>query len=294
MKSGSIVSEATFQSWQNWIKHTKSRCHLHFELEGNSIESHIEISRISSRATVDRVVLDLPKEFKPKRVLEIGSSTGFNCLALAEKYSYASIHSVEPDKEAVVVADCMSKDFGLSYEPICGVGEKLEYPDKHFDLILCHTVIEHVADVPEVINEITRVLSVDGFVHLEAPNYLWPYEPHLGIWCIPKFGKNFARVASWVQGKSRDNWYLGHLQFVTPRYLESLFAQNNLQWENRVIGKLQRAAGDGVEIKRYKFLAKFLIVVDKIGIANILIKIVGKLGWYPSVMYTLHKLKTLN
>lgn len=285
------VSEATFEAWSKWIDVTRSRCHLHFELEGGDIPDHISICNKSSYATAERIVKDLPDGFIPNRILEIGASVGFNSLALASIYKNAEIHSVEPDEEAVHVATSMAQDAAANYEPICGVGEDLKYPDNYFDLIICHTVIEHVQNVPEVIKEISRVLSSDGFVHFEAPNYIWPYEPHLGVWCIPVLGKKSVRFLSRLQGKQKDNWYVGHLQFVTPFRLEHLFAENSLNWVNRAEKKLLDAASGIANIKKYKFASSVLALFGRLGISKLLVIGFVRLGLYPSVMYTIYKSK---
>ena len=85
---------------------------------------------------------------------------------------------------------------------INGVGEKLPFKDEQFDLIICHTVIEHVKDVELVLSEMKRVLTAEGKIHLEAPNYNWPYEPHLSVWCIPRLGKNLLSFHHGLKSKN--------------------------------------------------------------------------------------------
>jgi len=284
-----MISSSTLDAWEKWIKFTKSRCHLHFKLEGNSISEHIEICLKSSKDTVDRVVKDLPNGFNPKRILEIGASVGLNSMAFAQHFENAAVYSVEPDTEAVEVADLMARDLSLNYTPISGTGEEIEFSDNYFDLVVCHTVIEHVESVPAVIVEMARVVSSDGFIHLEAPNYFWPYEPHLGVWCVPLLGKPLLRFFSWIQGKSRDNWYVEHLQFVTPFSLEKYFRKNNLIWENRVEQKLKGVVDGSSEIKCYRTASKAINLLSKFGFINIILFLVIKTGLYPSVLYSLKK-----
>lgn len=284
-----MISRTTVTAWQKWVDLTQSRCHLHFKLEGGTIESHIETCLQSSRATIDRISKDLPSNFKPRRILEIGASVGFNSLALAEQFKAAKVYSVEPDAEAVEVALAMASDFSLDYTPICGFGEQLDYPDDYFDLILCHTVIEHVDNVPAVVAEMARIVSSKGLIHLEAPNYFWPYEPHLGVWCIPLLGKSLLKVMSWLQGKSRDNWYVGHLKFVTPFSLEREFRKNKLLWENRVEKKISGLVDGSSDIKLYHRASRLVKIFSKFGLIRIVVFLVIRTGLYPSVMYTLNK-----
>ena len=284
-----MISATTLAVWQKWLDLTHSRCHLHFKLEGGTIESHIEVCLQSAHATISRVSRDLSNDFRPRRILEIGASVGFNSLALAEHFKDAAVYSVEPDAEAVEVASAMAADFSLAYTPVVGFGEHLDYPNDYFDLIICHTVIEHVNNVPAVVAEMARVISPKGIIHLEAPNYLWPCEPHLDVWCIPLLGKPLLKAMSWLQGKSKDNWYVGHLQFVTPFSLEREFRRNKLDWENRVEKKLKGVIDGNSEIKKYHAASKLLNVVNKVGLARLLVFLVIRMGLYPSVMYTSHK-----
>ena len=284
-----IIPTNTLAAWQKWVDLTRSRCHLHFKLEGGTIESHIEVCLQSTRATINRVSKDLPNDFRPRRILEIGASVGFNSLALAEHFEDAEVYSVEPDAEAVEVASAMAADFSLDYTPLAGFGEHLDYPDDYFDLIICHTVIEHVNSVPAVVAEMARVISPTGIIHLEAPNYLWPFEPHLDVWCIPLLGKPLLRAMSWLQGKSKDNWYVGHLQFVTPFSLEREFRRNQLAWENRVEKKLKGLIDGGSYIKRYHAASNLVNIFNKVGLTRLVVFLVIRMGLYPSVMYSLRK-----
>lgn len=288
------LSPSTIQTWQKWVELTRQRCHLHFVLEGGTIPSHVDQCLRSAAATAERVCSDLPSAFMPNNILEVGASVGFNSLALARKFPKAAIHSVEPDQEAVDVASSMAADFNVSYKPVCGIGENLPYPDCYFDLIVCHTVIEHVQDVEQVISEMARVLKPGGYIHIEAPNYFWPYEPHLSIWCLPLAGKYGVKIMARLQGQGNHLSYLNHLQFVTPWRLERSFGRNGLRWENRVKNKLETVmCGDESQVLAYRRAGRFLRVLGRTGIGNVLIKIVLSCGLFPSVLYTVQRPKVV-
>ncbi len=53
-----------------------------------------------------------------------------------------------------------------------GRGEQLPFPDGHFDLVTCQTVLIHVADVPAVLREMCRVTRPGGTVFVAEPNNL--------------------------------------------------------------------------------------------------------------------------
>lgn len=273
-------------AWNAWLSVTRDRCHLHFVLEGGDLKSHLAISQRASDATANRVAADIAP-LTPRRILEVGSSVGWNCIALARRFPQAEVHSVEPDAEAVDIARSMAAASNLNYHPLVGGGEELPYADGHFDLIICHQVIEHVADVRKVVSEMARVLSREGCIHLEAPNYRWPYEPHLAIWTIPTLGKPFVKATAVIQGKGQHLSYLNHLQFVTPSKLERLFRQHGLVWENRAATKLRRIVEGEDKATYYRGLARMLKVAGRLGVGRPLIDVVVATGIHSSVLYTI-------
>ena len=152
-------------------------------------------------------------------------------------------------------------------------------------------MIEHVKDVAKVVSEMSRVLKQTGFIHLEAPNYLWPYEPHVRAWCIPLMGKAQVKILTWLQGKGKDNWYVDHLQFVTPRSLEREFTSNGLLYRNLVENKIRSLFEGKVEIKHYKKTAKLINWLEKLGIGTVIVWFILRTGLHPSVLYLLSKQK---
>lgn len=284
-----MISAATTRAWEHWIAVTRSRCHLHFELQGGSLEAHVMTSRDVSRRTAARIADDLAGP--PTAIMEVGSSVGFNCIALAERYPNAHVVGIEPDGEAGVVAAAMAADFNnTNAEFVQGVGERLPFPDAHFDLIICHTVIEHVNDVDVCIAEMARVLRPGGYLHLEAPNYLWPWEPHLGIVMPPRCPKPLMRLLARLQGAGAHLDYTNHLKLVYPGLIERLFTQNGLHWVNRVENKLRQAvAGEHRHIVAYGRSARLLTLLRSVGFANWTIDALLLAGLYPSLLYTARK-----
>jgi ubiquinone/menaquinone biosynthesis C-methylase UbiE len=277
-------------AWCEWIDVTKKRCHLNFELASGNLSSHIDEGLKSGLATAHRVRADIGTR-AVRRVLEVGCSVGFNCIGLATVFPDAEIFGIEPDLEAVKVGLAMARNAGLTNVTFRqGFGEALPFDSESFDLIVCHTVIEHVDDVSKVVAEMGRVLSMTGCLHLEAPNYVWPYEPHLGIWCFPLLGKAFVRVLARLQGKESQIYYLEHLKFVHPNSLEGLFSLNGLSWENRAEKKLVAVLlGRHDLVRSYHRAANVLSFFRTFGIGRLISRCLLILRLYPSVLYTVTK-----
>lgn len=283
-----ILNNSSRHLWSLFLNNGNNLGHASRELHGHDIDSHVNACWLSAQETVARVKKDI-HPVHPKTILEVGASTGLNCYALGKLFDGAQVWGVEPETHAVAVAQSMKVPEGLSPSIIEGVGENIPLPNESVDLILCHTVIEHVRDVPKVISEMNRVLAPGGIIHLEAPNYIWPYEPHLGVWCIPLLGKRFVKFCATMQGKGRLTDFLNHLQFVHPIYLEELFNKHSLQYKNRSIYKIESAFLQTADIRHYKKLAKMLIILKAIGLDRLVVKLLRTFRIYPSVLYTIRK-----
>jgi len=280
------LDRSVCDAWAKWLSLTRDRCHIHYRLEGRDLTEHVAACSASAEETAERIEHDVPGA-APQRVLEVGCSVGFNCLALARRYPGATLVGLEPDAEAVTVGHAMARHGDRNVAFVVATGEWLPFRDGAFDLIICHTVIEHVEDVGTVISEMARVLSPRGAIHLEAPNYLWPREPHLEVWCVPCLGKRTIRLLARLQGKGRLVGYLDHLQLVTPRRLEHLFRRHRLVWENRARTKLRMIAdGQTGMVKAYRTLGSVLQAMKRLGLARGIVQAAVVFGIYPSVQYT--------
>lgn len=134
-----------------------------------------------------------------------------------------------------------------------------------------------------------RILSNDGFIHFEVPNYLWPYEPHLYGRCVPNLGKRFLRLMLWLQGKGRNNWYVNHLKFVTLLSLQRHLRKYGLRWHDRAISKLQAALTCAGDINKYRRIAKLLNILHRFSIGKPIFFAIVALGLYPRVLFILRK-----
>jgi ubiquinone/menaquinone biosynthesis C-methylase UbiE len=283
------ITKESCAAWKIFLDNQDNRGHAKRVITGDDIDEHVNACWGSALNTVNRIQEDLP-DLKPKRILEIGCSTGLNCYALQELYPTAKVIGIEPEYEALRVAKLMmNSELKTQPEFFQGFGEKLPFSDGSIDLIVCHTVIEHVDDVAKVIEEIARVLSEYGAAHVDAPNYRFPYEPHLGIFTVPGFGKKFVKLTALIQGQWRHREFVNHLKFVNPRMLEQTFEKYQLEWHNRAVDKLYSVAIGSIEVKKYRFIANILKILTFFKISSTLLSIISALGLYPSVLYTLRK-----
>jgi SAM-dependent methyltransferase len=105
---------------------------------------------------------------------------------------------------------------------LCGVGEKLPFPQDSFDLILSHEVLEHVVDHQQVIDEIVRVLKPGGRLLLFCPNRGYPFETH-GVYWKGKYHFGNIALVNYLPRFLRDK-LAPHVEVYSRRDLEKLFA----------------------------------------------------------------------
>lgn len=101
-------------------------------------------------------------------VLDIGCAGGFMAEAMAARG--ATVHGIDPSAGAIAAARSHARSEGLRIDYRTGVGEALPYEANRFDIAVCVDVLEHVASVEGVINEIHRVLKPGGWFLFDTLN----------------------------------------------------------------------------------------------------------------------------
>jgi 2-polyprenyl-6-hydroxyphenyl methylase/3-demethylubiquinone-9 3-methyltransferase len=99
-------------------------------------------------------------DWRGKEVLDLGCAGGFMAEALARRG--ARVTGLDPAAAAITAARAHAAAEGLSIRYDIGAGEALPYAAQRFDAVVCVDVLEHVADLPQVITEVARVLRPGG------------------------------------------------------------------------------------------------------------------------------------
>lgn len=130
-----------------------------------------------NRIQYNRAYLDTMFRFVPPlkgcNILEIGCSDGLACdLLLTE----------EP--HSVVGVDVCEAPGSRFHDPRLNFAQmdagRLQFPDKHFDLVYSIAVLEHCPDPSAVLQEMKRVTKPGGYVFAQAgPLYYSPFGHHM-------------------------------------------------------------------------------------------------------------------
>jgi SAM-dependent methyltransferase len=104
----------------------------------------------------------------------------------------------------------------------CAAGEGLPFPDRTFDLILSHEVLEHVQDDRAAVEEMVRVLSLGGRAVLFLPNRGYPFETH-GIYWRGRYRFGNIPLVNYLPRRLRDR-LAPHVRIYTAGDMEHLFS----------------------------------------------------------------------
>lgn len=282
--------------WAGWLDHTRATMHIDHAGTGDDLSAHMRDCFVAVDTQLDdalrRLGAALPESIT--RVLEVGCSTGFKTFALQHRFPDADIVGVDPDADGIALARGMAARLDQTRFPRTptfteAVGEDLPVDDASVDLIVCITTIEHVGNVDECLAEMARVLRPGGVLYLEAPNYLWPYEPHVRALMPPLCPKPLLRALVRLQGNSAHARFVDHLKFVHPHWMERRFDALGLSWRNLYLEKIRDILEGRTDAIAYRRLGALLRHAGRWRLGAALLAPFAWTGVYPSVMYAARK-----
>ena len=147
------------------------------------------------------------------RVLDDGCGGGGMCVSFAEEAR--SVVGIEPGNRFSGVATRLAAEKGVTNVSFTYAdGTALPFGEGSFDLVLSHSVIEHVADPLAYLKEARRVLAPRGVMLLNTAPYLSTSGSHLPKYKLPFplplhliAGRKAAfATASWV-GRHKPHWF---------------------------------------------------------------------------------------
>ena len=107
-------------------------------------------------------------DWQGQDVLDLGCAGGFMAEALAQRG--ANVTGIDPAACAIEAARQHARKSGLRIGYNVGVGEALPYEDASFDAVVCVDVLEHVADLNQVLAQAARVLRPGGLFLFDTIN----------------------------------------------------------------------------------------------------------------------------
>lgn len=156
------------------------------------------------------------------RVLEVGAGLGLTSAFLASRG--VRIESIEPGGSGFEayerVNPLIRSSLGISH-PHRAMPVEVVDPGQlgTFDLVFSNNVLEHVDDVDAALGALSGLLTADGEMVHNCPNYHVPFEPHFGIPLVPVRPSSTERLLP-KRITSTGLWQ--SLNFVTARQVRRI------------------------------------------------------------------------
>lgn len=96
-------------------------------------------------------------------ILDVGSGTGINLLEAARHFGPArALHGIDISPGMVEIATAKAQMSGIPAQFTVGDAERLPFPDRTFDLVICNSVLHWFRDRAAAVAEMHRVLRPGG------------------------------------------------------------------------------------------------------------------------------------
>lgn len=173
-------------------------------------------------------------DFKPQRVLEIGSGAG----GFRTHFGDVEYWGVEPVREAAEASRSrLTRVLVGFYDEVAE-----QIPDDYFDLVVCNDVIEHMPNVNAFLGKISAKLRAGGRLVGSVPNvrylpvmfgYLflkdWRYNPNGGV--LDDTHLRFFTRKSLIRTLRETGWQVEKTQYLTqPVYRLAKFLLALVVW----------------------------------------------------------------
>ncbi|MDC7218932.1 MAG: class I SAM-dependent methyltransferase [Spirochaetales bacterium] len=156
-----------------------------------------------------------------KRILDLGTGTGYLAFPLARKNSEMRIigidivkQTIERNKAKAQEEEITNLEF-LSYE-----GDSFPFPDDYFDIVVTRYALHHFPDIQSCFSELSRVIKSQGQLWISDPT------PHKSD--KERFVDKFMQM--------KDD---GHIKFYTVHEFTSLARQYGFHEESHTLTKIQ-------------------------------------------------------
>lgn len=110
--------------------------------------------------------------FRPKRILDLGCTTGSNLLPYLDVFPEAEGYGIDVGAPVLRYAHALAESAGKTVHYSQQNAEATDYPDGHFDLIVSSFFLHEIAvgSTRKILKEIYRLLAPGGLMaHMELP-----------------------------------------------------------------------------------------------------------------------------
>jgi SAM-dependent methyltransferase len=110
--------------------------------------------------------------FRPRRILDIGTSAGASATPYAQHFNGAEVHAIDVCPGLLRYAHARAEALGVTIHFRQMAADRLDFPDRHFDLIVSHNLMHEMppATTAGMFRECARALAPGGItIHQDVP-----------------------------------------------------------------------------------------------------------------------------
>ena len=114
------------------------------------------------------------KGFAPKRILDMGCTTGHSTLPYKELFPDAEVWGIDVAAPQVKYAHLRAAGLGVDVNFAQMNAERTSFPDGHFDLVVSHILLHETSGraMPHIFDECFRLLAPGGWmIHADLPPF---------------------------------------------------------------------------------------------------------------------------
>lgn len=121
-------------------------------------------------------------KLKNKLVVDMGCGSGASLISLSALN--AKVIGIENDTygDDLALAGIRCAIYGFSPQMINGDATSSPFKSDTFDLVLSTSVIEHIENYQDYLQEIYRILKPGGIAYILTNNRIFPYDSHSGLY----------------------------------------------------------------------------------------------------------------
>jgi len=166
VSSDKILKNSNVSKWK-LAQISEARYFEQEYLKNDCFYLDMERSEYLAKNIIENVLIIDGSKNRDLKVIEIGCGP----IGLIWGFKYSDLYGIDPlhdlyCKNSDVLR--LRKEKHVKYSK--AQGEKINYPDKSFDLTICHNVLDHVENDEAMINEIIRITKDDGIIYFNV-NY---------------------------------------------------------------------------------------------------------------------------
>ena len=200
------------------------------------------------KSSINRLKIIKKYNLKSHKILDMAGGCGtFYFHGLINKYD---MYAIEPEnwKLNLVKLKIDKNDYPENWINNFkkGLGEKLPFQNNYFDFISSYQTLEHVIDIKKCLEEMLRVLKINGYIHIKCPDYKSTYEGHYKLPWFYSFSKFTLLAKMYLKFLNRPTAGIKTFNYITKKKIINIL-KNNIE-HNISITDLQEEKF----IKKYK------------------------------------------